>query len=259
MPRPLRIISETGIYHVMARGNRRKVIFHDSGDKQRFINIILNKNKGGNFKIFAYCIMDNHYHLLIKEEKESLSTIMKMINCSYATYYNSKYKGVGHVFQDRYRSEAVNNDKYLLGLSRYIHNNPVKAGMVSNCKDYPWSSYQQYFHYKKDNELLQVSFVLGLFSENPSNAIKRFVEFTQEENNDIYLEDYCEEEEKIKIKEYIKEFTTANKINIDELKNNMLYNNLRNLMIRDIKATSMLSVTQIAEVIGISRSIVYRS
>ena len=120
MPRPIRLKSETGIYHVMARGNRRKNIFHDDEDKNRFINILVQKKKDDRFTLLAFCIMDNHYHLLIREEKESLSSIMKMINSTYAVYYNNKYEGIGHVFQDRFRSEAIHNDAYLLNVTRYI-------------------------------------------------------------------------------------------------------------------------------------------
>jgi len=256
MPRPIRLASETQIYHVMARGNRRTVIFHDNEDKKRFINILLSKKKGDKFKLFAYCIMDNHYHLLIKEEKENLATVMKMINSSFATYYNNKYKGVGHVFQDRYRSEPVNNDEYLLGVTRYIHNNPIKAGMVNRCQDYPWSSYQQYIYYKKDNELLDVSFILKLYSDNLSNAINRFSDFTGSDNDDIYLDDYSEKEEEDRIRDYIAFISKEAQISIDELINNKNNISLRNEVIRDIKANSLLSISKLANILGISRSII---
>ncbi len=258
MPRPLRLQSETNIYHVMARGNRRRVIFHDKEDKQRFINIILNKNKEDSFKLFAYCIMDNHYHLLIREVNESLSTIMKMINSSYATYYNDRYEGSGHVFQDRYRSEPVNNDEYLLGVTRYIHNNPKKAGIVNRCQDYPWSSFQQYIYYKSDNDLLDVSFILSLYSENRIYAVERFIDFNQINNTDIYLEDFCESEEEAKAKEYLEQVADENQIDIEELINNRENIKIRNDAISKIKAMTMLSDTKIAEIIGLSRYIIQR-
>ena len=259
MARPLRAVSETGIYHVMARGNRRKVIFHNAEDKQRFINIMLNKNRDQEFSLLAYCIMDNHYHLLIKEENEDLGTIMKILNTSYAMYYNNKYEGVGHVFQGRYKSEPINNDAYLLGAARYIHNNPIKAGIENRCQDYPWSSYQQYIYYKKDNELVNVSFILGLFSEKLEEAITKFNKFSQLDNNDIYIDDYCESEEEIKVKEYMDLILSENKINIDQLINDKEYLNLRNKTIRQVKSTSLLSITKLAKITGISRNTLIRN
>lgn len=259
MARPLRAVSETGIYHVMARGNRRKIIFHNAEDKQRFINIILNKNKDQEFSLLAYCIMDNHYHLLIKEEKEDLGTIIRILNSSYAMYYNNKYEGVGHVFQGRYKSEPVNNDAYLLGATRYIHNNPIKAGMEKRCQDYPWSSYQQYIYYRKDNELVNVSFILGLFSKNLKEAITKFSKFNQQDNNDIYIDDYCEKEEENKVREYITLILNENNINIDQLINDREYLELRNKTIKEVMFTSLLSITKLAKVIGINRNTLMRN
>lgn len=258
MPRPLRTVSETGIYHVMSRGNRRKVIFHDSEDKQRLINIMINKKMNRSFNLYGYCIMDNHYHLLIKEEKESLPTIMKMINAAYAIYYNEKYEGVGHVFQDRYRSEAINSDTYLLGVTRYIHNNPIKAGIEKNIQDYPWSSYQQYFNFRKDNQLVDISFILSLFSNDLDKSIDMFSKFNNIDNNDIYLEDYCEKEEEDKVRKYMEKIISENHINIEDLLNKWEYLGLRNYMIKNIKSTSMLSITKLANITGISRSILTR-
>lgn len=258
MPRPLRTVSETGIYHVMSRGSRRKVIFHDSEDKQRFINIMIKKKMNGSFSLYGYCIMDNHYHLLIKEEKENLATIMKMINAAYAIYYNERYEGIGHVFQDRYRSEAINNDTYLLGVIRYIHNNPIKAGMGNRIQDYPWSSYQQYFYYKKDNELINISFILNLLSNDFNKSIDKFAEFNNIENNDIYLEDYCEKEEEDKVKRYMEQIINEKEISMDDLLSRWENIELRNAMIKNIKSTSVLSISKLASITGISRSIITR-
>ncbi len=258
MPRPLRRVSETGIYHVMSRGSRRKNIFHDNEDRKRFINIMINKKKNGSFNLYGYCIMDNHYHLLIKEEKESLSTIMKMINAAYAIYYNERYKGVGHVFQDRYRSEAINNDTYLLGVTRYIHNNPIKAGLEKRVQDYPWSSYQQYFNYKRDSDLVNITFILSLFSEDLNESILMFHDFNNMYNNDIFLEDYCEIEEEDKIRKYMEHIINENGISFDDLINRREHNELRNSMINNIKATSILTMSKLAIITGISRNIIMR-
>lgn len=256
MPRPLRLRSETNIYHVMARGNRRKIIFHDKDDKQRFINILISKNKEECFKLFAYCIMDNHYHLLLREMNEDLSIIMKMINSSYATYYNNRYEGSGHVFQDRFRSQPVNNDEYLLGVMRYIHNNPSKAGIVNRCQDYPWSSYQQYIYYKKDNELLDVSSILNMYSEDRNNAVKRLISFTESNNTDLFIDDYDEKDEVDRITHYINLESNKARISVDELLYDRRYIPLRNEIIKNIISSSFLGISKLSDIIGVSRNVI---
>ena len=104
MPRYPRRYSKTGIYHIMLRGNERKDIFVDKQDKKKFIMTVIQKKANEAFKLYAYCIMDNHLHLVIKEQNEPISQIVKKITTSYAYYFNNKYKRVGHLFQDRYRS-----------------------------------------------------------------------------------------------------------------------------------------------------------
>ena len=127
----------------MLRGNERKDIFIDNEDKEKLIKIILHKKADETFKLYAYCIMDNHLHLIVKEQKETISQIIKKIAISYAYYFNNKYKRVGHLFQDRYKSETIEDEPYLLSVIRYIHNNPEKAGITKKEK-YKWSSYSNY-------------------------------------------------------------------------------------------------------------------
>jgi putative transposase len=127
VPRYPRQYSKTGIYHIMLRGNERKDIFIDEEDKGKFIKIIFKKKADEAFKLYAYCLMDNHLHLVIKEQKETISQIIKKIATSYAYYFNHKYKRVGHLFQDRYKSETIEDEAYLLSVIRYVHNNPEKA------------------------------------------------------------------------------------------------------------------------------------
>jgi len=125
----------------MLRGINRTEIFFDDEDRNRFIDTLQRMKEKGEYEIYAYCLMDNHVHLLIKEKREPINRAMKRIGVSYAYYFNKKYRRVGHLFQDRYRSEAVEKETYLLAAVRYIHNNPVIAGLVKRAGDYPWSSY----------------------------------------------------------------------------------------------------------------------
>ena len=144
MPRKPRLLSDTGIYHVMVRGINKRAIFKTSGEKEKYLDTIGRMNEEGEFSLYGYCIMDNHAHLLIKEEADSIDLSMKRIGVSYAYYYNNKYDRVGPLFQGRFRSERIETEDYLLSCLRYIHNNPVKAKLAPNPAAYRWSSYNSY-------------------------------------------------------------------------------------------------------------------
>ena len=120
MPRTARKKSNSGIYHIMLRGINRQIIFEDDEDRVKFIATLKHYKQKCGFNVFAYCLMDNHVHLIIKVNNESLESIMKRIGVSYVYWYNWKYKRSGHLFQDRYKSEVIEDDSYLLVLSRFL-------------------------------------------------------------------------------------------------------------------------------------------
>ena len=153
MPRRLREYSATGIYHVMLRGINRQDIFECPDDYQMFLNILghlINRiAEDGTMlpplcTIYAYCLMNNHVHLLIRQREENISEIMKRIGVSYARFYNGKYERKGALFEDRFKSETVDSIEYFMRLLQYIHQNPVKSGIVKEVRDYPWSSWLEY-------------------------------------------------------------------------------------------------------------------
>ena len=144
MPRVSRISAESGIYHVMLRGINHQQIFEDEEDYQMFLKIVYNCKKVSQFKVFAYCLMGNHVHLLIKKGKESLEQIFKRIGVRFVKWYNLKYQRTGHLFQDRFKSEAVEDERYLITVIGYIHQNPIKAGICKNLSEYPYSSFLEY-------------------------------------------------------------------------------------------------------------------
>ena len=153
MARQIRKISGTGIYHVMLRGINRQDIFEDEGDYQQMLSILRDLvDRCDEHKVqlpplctfYAYCLMSNHVHLLIQEREEKISDVVKIIGVTYAHYFNKKYERNGHLFQDRFRSEPVDSIGYFVTLLRYIHQNPLKAGMVEKIEDYPWSSWREY-------------------------------------------------------------------------------------------------------------------
>ena len=185
MPRGTRKKSTTGIYHVVLRGINKQRIFEDTQDYHKFLETIkISKDKSG-YTLFTYCLMSNHVHLLIKEGKESLGNSFRRIGASFVYWYNWKYSRCGHLFQDRYKSEPVETDSYFLTVLRYIHQNPIKAGIVKEIGQYPWSSYQEYI---TKPEICDTAFALKLFSEDYQEAFALWQEFNQAENNDRCLE-----------------------------------------------------------------------
>lgn len=163
MARKPRLKSESGINHIMLRGINKQDIFLDDEDYRRFLKTMLDAKKKSNFEIYAFCLMSNHIHLLLNEKDNDISTIVKQIACSYVYWYNKKYERVGHLFQDRFRSEPVDNDEYLLTVLKYIHHNPLKANLVKKCDDYTYSSYKLYF---TDSALIDKQFILSIININ---------------------------------------------------------------------------------------------
>lgn len=153
MTRPIRKKSGTGIYHVMLRGINRQDIFEDDEDYCQMLSILKGLtdryDKQGLrllpfCSFYAYCLMSNHVHLLLQEREEHISEVVKRIGVTYAHYFNKKYERNGHLFQDRFRSEPVDSIEYFVVLLRYIHQNPLKAGIVEDIINYPWSSWKEY-------------------------------------------------------------------------------------------------------------------
>lgn len=259
MPRHQRILSETGIYHVMMRGNERKNLFLDEADKQRFVETVFFKKRETGFLIYAYCLMDNHVHILLKEPPEGLASMMKRINTSYAYYFNEKYQRIGHLFQDRFKSEPIENDRYLLAVVRYIHNNPVKAGIVEKPEQYRWSSYHEYLlePNPKDNRV-ETAFILSIMASDVKAAIEEFKAFSlvQEESRFLDIEDsriWTWEEGKAYLEELLKSRWPEK--GLGELMTNK---STRKEVIADLKVNTGLSVREIASLLGINRGLVQK-
>ena len=144
MARPLRIEYPGAFYHVTSRGNERKDIFKSNTDREMFLSYLASAQEKYEAVVHAYCLMSNHYHLMIETPQGNLSQIMKYINSSYTNFFNIKRKRTGHLLQGRYKAILVEADAYATELSRYIHLNPVRAGMVRSPEEYRWSSYSYY-------------------------------------------------------------------------------------------------------------------
>ncbi len=179
MPRQARRKSESGIYHIMLRGINKQVIFEDEEDNFKFLETLKNYKAISGYKVFAYCLMSNHVHLLLKVEKEDIDLIIKRIASSYVYWYNWKYKRKGHLFQDRFKSEPVEDDSYFLTIVRYIHQNPIKAGLSKKIDEYKYSSYNEYV---KESIVVDTDFCFGIIDK------EQFIAFNMEDNYDTCLE-----------------------------------------------------------------------
>ncbi|MBQ6455311.1 MAG: transposase, partial [Eggerthellaceae bacterium] len=135
--------SESGIYHVVSRGAGHCIIFEDNVDRTRFLEELVTRFEPIGALIHAWCLMSNHYHLLVQVELDCLASAMKALNSSYAQYFNKRHGRIGYLFQGRFKSEPINDDAYFLTALRYIHKNPQKAG-ICRADEYRWSSYQEY-------------------------------------------------------------------------------------------------------------------
>ncbi|GBE05495.1 chromosomal replication initiation protein [bacterium BMS3Abin10] len=178
MARALRIEYEDAVYHVLSRGNERRRIYFSKTDYQKFLGYVAEAKKKYGIEIHSYALMKNHYHLVIETPDANLSKAMHHINSSYTTYINNRMKRNGHLFQGRYKAIVVSRDSYLAELSRYVHLNPVRAGMVKKPEEYPFSSYQTYVT-DKNNELLTQDLILGLISGNKAEAKRQYRRFTE--------------------------------------------------------------------------------
>ena len=147
------------IYHVMSRGNGRQLIFEDDNDRQFFLYKLQGCLVDAHLDLYAWCLMGNHFHLLVRGDKESLSRCMHRVCSVYARRFNAKTGHVGHLFQDRFKSEPINDESYLLTVVRYIHKNPEKGGLAP-METYKWSSYHEYVGLPS---LCEVDFVLDIF------------------------------------------------------------------------------------------------
>lgn len=247
MPRTARRISKTGFYHIIIRGVNKETIFIDDADRYMFLRLLKYYKTKFKCSIYSYCLMSNHVHLLLEDQNLQTGELMKNITCVYAGEFNKKYKRVGHLFQDRYKSQSVENQEYLLRLIRYIHRNPEKAG-ICKTEEYKWSSYNEVIFGAK---IINRDYILKIYNDNKFYAINEFKKQVIGENDDLldsaYIKDNLTDIEAKRFVEYliksrqIPEITTENIIEI----------------VDRIKELKGMSKGQILKIIGIDRNIYY--
>jgi putative transposase len=180
MARPLRIEYPNAVYHVTSRGNARNDIFLNGRDRSDFLNILESVVKRYNWLCHAYCLMDNHYHLLIETPDGNLSRGMRQLNGIYTQKYNWRHNKTGHLFQGRYKAILVDKDNYLLELCRYVVLNPHRAHLTEQPNEWSWSSYKATAGLKTVPEYLTIDWILSFFGKNKTEAQKYYRKFIRE-------------------------------------------------------------------------------
>ena len=175
MARPPRLQATGAIHHVTARGNERRRIFLDDGDREDYLDRIARYRVRFGVRLYAFCLMPNHVHLALEQDPGSLSDFMHALQSSYTQAFNRRHARVGHLFQGRYKSFLVDSDHYFLALVRYIHENPVKAGIVGQAPSYPWSS-DRFFRSGVGPAWLDLGAAFGLFAPSRQEAMRRYVD-----------------------------------------------------------------------------------
>lgn len=173
MARAWRIEFEGALYHVLSRGNEGRGIVADDADRKRFLETIGDVAERFEVEIFAYVLMTNHYHLLVRTRQANLSRAMQWFGTAYTRRFNNRHGRGGHLFQGRFKSILVENDAYLLRLSLYIHRNPLRAGMTKRLADYPWSSYRAYAYGRGGPDWLCTDLILSQLQGRDPHKIYR--------------------------------------------------------------------------------------
>jgi len=179
MARPLRLEISGGLYHVTSRGDRREDIYDDDEDRHYWLELLGKTCNRFNWRCHAYCLMDNHYHIVIEIAEANLSKGMRQLNGVYTQYFNRAHDRVGHVFQGRYKGIFVEKNEYLLELSRYVVLNPIRAGMTKNIRSWKWSSYKAMIGEVTAQPWLEVDWILGYFAKQRKRAIEKYINFVR--------------------------------------------------------------------------------
>lgn len=175
MGRSQRISFPNAMFHITNRGVRKMTVFFDDPDRYKYLQILVETQERFPFLLHSYCLMDNHIHLQLQILNDPISIIMKHLNLNYVKYFNKRHDLVGHIFQGRYGAELINSVNYELDVSKYIHLNPVKAGIVKKAEDYPWSSYRAYI-FQENNSYVYTEKILSHFPNPSSYHYQMFTE-----------------------------------------------------------------------------------
>lgn len=241
----MRVISETGYYHIILRGNGKQIVFEERADYLHFLHLMKQYSGENHVKICAFCLMQNHIHLLVCDNDRNISLFMRRLAGNYAVWFNRKYERTGHLFQGRYIARTVESDEALCIVFRYILNNPRKAGICS-AADYPWSSYKAYGNPNSFVDTEVLTEFLGSFAQyaeyiGTDDDEKNDYVFTKRGHDDEWAKKVIRRSLKIENGSVLKSFDQE----------------ARNEALRTLREAG-LSVRQIERLTGISKSVIQR-
>lgn len=262
LPRQPRRKSQSKVYHCMLRGVNKQDIFFEETDYLEFQDIIRKTKKKFLYQLYSYVLMPNHIHLEIKDENRKLSQIIHSIGTSYANYFNKKYERKGHLFENRFQSKNVENTYYILNLVRYIHQNPLKAG-ISKMEEYKWSSYIEYFkseQIKAENKIVDTQELLEIFSNEKEQDREVFLKFNEKSLKFQESTELLEYEMKNKLTDEELIYFIKEELEIYNIQEIQKYDrNYRNEIIQKVRRIKGVTQQQIARVLGINIRLVQRA
>jgi REP-associated tyrosine transposase len=194
MSRKPRVHFPGAVYHVISRGNQKQTIFEDRNDFRQFRNFLEDAQRRFAVRLYAYVLMPNHFHLLLEVRSHPLFKLMQTLLYRYTRYFNNRHRKVGHLFQGRYRAILCDKDSYLLELVRYLHLNPVRAGLAKHVTQYPWSSHAVFLK-GRDESGVAVEEVLSYLSKRRTEAVRKYTEFVSEGGGQGHRDDFYEVKE----------------------------------------------------------------
>lgn len=249
MPRKARSISSIGIYHVILRSVNKQIIFEEEFDYQKFLFILSDSKDKYDVDIYAYCLMDNHIHLLLYASKDSISHFFQSLESRFVRWYNTKYERSGHLFQERFHSRVVENTDYYLNTLVYIHNNPVKAGCCRYPSEYRWSSYNAFYGAKN-------SLVNTIFSYQAAGSKEHLQRYFSTYSlhssfeNDSFLQDHPNSTFRLTDEKALEKFLSLTHFSSSHEIDNVPKRQ-RNEIVRASRKEG-LSIRQISRIVGIS-------
>lgn len=188
MARPLRVLIPGGNHHITARGNDKQALFVDDGDRRTFLRVLSDACSRHGAVVLAFCLMDNHVHLIVQDRRTKLSQILQQLNGSYAQRFNRRHGRTGHVFEGRFWNSPLQSDDYLVVATEYVHRNPLEAGMVVDLAAYPWSSYPVYLGDRRAMKMLDVGPVLSLYNGDRAQ-LRRATETNRRQPSEVVRSD----------------------------------------------------------------------
>lgn len=248
MPRKARNNQSSGYYHVMSQGINRECIFRNKLYIEKYRNLMLEKSQDLNINILSYCIMNNHVHILINTSQiDCLSKYMQKLNTTYSNFYNKINKRVGYVFRDRFLSQEILSERQLFYCIRYIHYNPVKAGIVKSVSDYKYSSYNEFIgeRYIVNDNCIKILF-------NDITDYQRVFRELHSKDREICDNDFVDIKDK-EIKEYIEYVENKYKLQAKQIRTNK---RLLENVIKTARRITSVSIRDLADILEISKSTV---